>query len=84
MESPMTAIETTGTIDEHHQLHLDGKLPIHGPKRVKVIVLSPTDAEWDEMEWLQAAAHDAAFDFLNDPAEDIYTLEDGKSFPDKV
>jgi uncharacterized protein (DUF433 family) len=40
MEVPMTAIEMTGTVDENHQLQLDGVLPLAGPKRVRVIVLS--------------------------------------------
>ena len=29
------------------------------------------------------AAHNPAFDFLKDPAEDIYTLSDGKLFRDQ-
>jgi hypothetical protein len=36
----------------------------------------------DEYEWLKAAARNPAFDFLNDPEEDIYTLADGKPFHD--
>ena len=39
----MTAIEMTGTVDENHQLQLDGALPITGPKRVRVIVLAPLE-----------------------------------------
>ncbi len=39
MESTMTAIEMTGTIDEHRQLRLDSALPIPGPMRVRVLVL---------------------------------------------
>ncbi|ACK70095.1 hypothetical protein PCC7424_1657 [Gloeothece citriformis PCC 7424] len=43
--------------------------------------------DWDlsedsEQEWLQAAANNPAFDFLNDPEEDIYTLAHGKPFHD--
>jgi hypothetical protein len=37
----LTAIETTATIDENHQIRLDTPLPIAGPLRVKVIVLYP-------------------------------------------
>jgi len=43
MEVPMTAIEMTGTVDENHQLKLDGELPIAGPKRVRVLVLAPPE-----------------------------------------
>jgi len=84
MEVTMTAIETTGTIDKHHQLQLDSLLPIPGPRRVRIIVLYPRDDEWDETEWLQAAARNPAFAFLNDPEEDIYSLADGKPFHDEV
>ena len=80
METAMTAIELTGTIDENHQLRLDTPLPISGPKRVRVIVLYPLDDESDETEWLRAAARNPAFDFLKESAEDIYSVEDGKPF----
>jgi hypothetical protein len=84
METPMTAIEMTGTVDEHSQLILDGSLPFSGPKRVRVIVLSPMDDEIDEMLWLQAASLNPAFAFLADPEEDIYSMTDGKPFDDEV
>ena len=37
----------------------------------------------DETDWLRAAATNPAFAFLNDPAEDVYTLADGKPFHDQ-
>jgi hypothetical protein len=83
MEVPMTAIEMTGTVDENHQLTLDGVLPFAGPKRVRVIVLSPlteiTD-ELSEIEWLKASLSNPVFEYLRDPEEDIYTINDGKPF----
>lgn len=87
MEIPMTAIEMTGTVDEHNQLKLDGSLPFSGPKRVRVIVLSRLDDEIDEIDeisWLQAASQNPAFAFLADPAEDIYSMTDGEPYNDKV
>jgi len=84
MEGTMTAIEMTGTIDEHRQLRLDGILPVPGPVRVRVLVLYPQSEEWDEIEWLQAAARNPAFAFLSDTEEDLYTLADGKPFHDEV
>jgi len=83
----MTAIEMTGTVDENHQLKLDGVLPFAGPKRVRVIVLSPlaeNAAEWNEMEWLKASLSNPAFDFLHDAEEDNYTVNDGKPFHDRL
>jgi hypothetical protein len=86
MTAPMTAIETTGMVDENQQLRLDGKLPIKGPQRVRVIVLYPAEDanEISEDEWLYAAAHNPAFDFLKESSEDIYTPEDGEPFRDEV
>jgi len=85
MESTMTAIETTGTIDENRQLRIDAPMPVSGPMRVRVLVLYPIASDdWNEEEWLEAAAQNPAFAFLHDPAEDIYTLSDGEPFRDKV
>lgn len=84
MESTMTAVEVTGTIDENHQLKLDQPLPITGPISVRVIVLYLTPEEPGKAQWLQAAANNPAFEFLNDPEEDIYTLADGKPVQDEV
>ncbi len=84
METPLTAIEVTGTIDEQHQLRLDDLLPVTGPKRVRVIVLYPLDDTWDETEWLRAAARNPVFAELASLEEDIYSLADGKPYRDEV
>ena len=84
METNMRAIELTGTVDEQHRLMLDSAIPIIGPKRVRVIVLYPLDDEISEDEWLYAAAHNPAFDFLKESIEDIYSLQDGKPFNDQA
>jgi hypothetical protein len=83
MENTMAAIEMTGSIDENHQLQLDDVLPVSGPMRVKVIVLYLLADEWDQSEWLRAAAHNPAFDSPNDPEEDIYSITDGEPFRGK-
>ena len=80
----MTAIEMTGTVDEHRRLQVDDLLPVSGPMRVRILVLYPLNDEWDEAEWLRAAARNPAFAFLSDPEEDIYSLADGESFHDQV
>ena len=41
------------------------------------------DSDLSEQEWLRGAAHSPAFEFLKDPAEDIYTPSDGKPFRDQ-
>lgn len=84
MDTPLTAIELTGTVDEHHHLQLDMPIPIHGPRRVRVIVLYSALDEAEEAEWLRSASHSPAFDDLNDPAEDIYSRADGRPFDAEV
>lgn len=84
MDVTMRAIETTGTIDQHQQLLLDEPLPSIGPSRVRVIILVTEEMDITEQEWLRAAATSPSFDFLKEPVEDIYTLEDGKPFHDQV
>lgn len=80
MESRMTAIEVTGTVSEDRRLELDKDLPISGPMRVRVIVLYPIGEEWDEQEWLHAGARNPVFNYLKEPEEDIYSLDDGEPF----
>ena len=36
----------------------------------------------EEALWMQSIASNPAFDFLNDPAEDIYSIADGESIDD--
>ena len=80
MEAETRAVEATGTIDERGVLRLDQPITSVRPGRVRVVLLMTDDADIDEQEWLQAAARNPAFDFLNDPAEDIYTRDDGQPF----
>lgn len=83
METTLSAIELSGTVNENHQIQLDEPLPIEASKRVRVIVLYESDGQIDEKEWLRSAAANPAFAFLNDAAEDIYTLTDGKPLSDE-
>ena len=81
----LTAIETTGTITANHEIVLDEDLPNNAPSRVRVIVLFDENADdLSEKEWMKAASNNDAFDFLNDEAEDIYTLEDGKPVQNEI
>lgn len=83
MRATSKAIETTGIIDDKQHLVLDEPLPVAGPTRVRVIILLPEETEIDEAEWLTAASASPAFEFLKDPPEDIYTLDDGRPFGDE-
>ena len=79
----LTAIERTGTINADHQIVLDEELPSNAPSRVRVIVLFDEENDLNEKDWLNSAASNDAFDFLNDESEDIYTLADGKPLRDE-
>ena len=74
----LTAIETTGTIEQSGKIVIDTLFSVSEPTSVRVIVLFPESEDLNEQEWMQAASKNEAFDFLNDPDEDIYTLTDGK------
>lgn len=78
MDANLSAIELNGAVDEHGKLNLDQRLPIVGPRRVRVIVLYAADDELDENAWLQLASVNPAFKELKDSAEDIYSVDDGK------
>lgn len=77
----MKAIEVVGTIEEGRRVRLDQPLPPGVAGRVRLIILVGED-EPSEQEWLHAANQGGAFDFLNAPEEDRYTLRDGKPFDD--
>jgi len=71
----MEAIEKLVQFDEDGNTTL--KLGKHfSKKNAKIVVLIKED-EISENGWLSFAMKGGAYDFLNDPAEDIYTTEDG-------
>ena len=74
----MRAIETTGILNTQGQIQLDHPLPQDKVSRVRVILLMPEEEDLNEQTWLGAISTNPSFAFLNDPEEDIYTLEDGK------
>lgn len=74
----MRAIETTGRVIDAR--HIETTSPVPVGQRVRLVIFwpSPEDDGAEESEWLASAAHNALFDFLADPAEDVYTLNDGE------
>ena len=77
----MKAIEAVGTIEEEHRVRLDEPLPPGVVGRVRLLIVVGEDEPSDQ-EWLRAASHGGAFDFLKAPEEDRYTLRDGRPFDD--
>ena len=74
----MRAIETTGILTTQGQIQLDHPLPQDKPSRVRLILLIPEEDTLNQETWLSAISTNPSFAFLNDPEEDIYTLEDGQ------
>ncbi len=74
----MRAIETTGILNTQGQIQLDHPLPQDKASRVRLILLIPEEDTLNEETWLSAISTNPSFAFLNDPEEDIYTLEDGQ------
>jgi hypothetical protein len=81
MDITMRAIELTGSIDKQGQLHLDKPLANMGQGRVRVLLLF-NEGDLNEQDWLKTTSSNPAFEFLQDPAEDVYTIADGKPFRD--
>jgi len=79
----MKTIETTATVDAQQRLILNVDLSDLKNQQVRVIILVPENVkDISEHEWLQAAAHNDAFNFLKDE-EVHYTASDGKPFNDQ-
>ncbi len=51
-------------------------------KNARIVILIKDD-NISENEWLTLAMEGGAFDFLKDPAEDIYTMDDGEPYKTK-
>jgi hypothetical protein len=79
----MRAIEIISKTDKTGHLKLDYKLN-KSEKNVRVLILLDDDNYEQEEEklWMDSISKNPAFDFLNDPAEDIYSLKDGEPFND--
>ncbi len=71
----MEALEKIVQFDEEGSVVL--KLGRHFSKKEAKVVVLIKDDEISEKEWLSMAMKGGAFDFLNNPTEDIYTMEDG-------
>lgn len=72
------AVEVEGFVDENHRLVSPETVEDVPEGRVKLIIMYNSDRDIGDGEWLSLAAKSRAFDFLNDTAEDIYSLDDGK------
>ena len=75
----MKAIEINTKTDDSGYLKIN--IPLKkSNKKVKLLILLTEDEESteDEQYWLYANTQNPSFDFLNEPEEDIYSLNDGE------
>ena len=74
----MKAIEFKTKTDD--QGHLKVNLPLQrNNKEVRLIILFHEEGEENEIsEWLQFNSQNPSFDFLNEPEEDGYSVNDGE------
>jgi hypothetical protein len=80
----MKAIEINARTDKFGNLRLD--YPLNKKDSVvRVIILLDDKSEEleEENRWLYSFQNNPAFDFLNDPEEDIYSQTDGEPINDK-
>lgn len=77
----MRAIEAMATF-EKGLLTLDQAVNLKNKEKVKLIILV-SDEENEEKIWLDSVSKNPAFDFLKEPGEDMYTVNDGKLVHEK-
>lgn len=79
----MRAIEINTKTDKYGHLKINYPLN-QRESNVRIIILvdeKKDDAEEEEL-WLKSISANPAFDFLQDPNENIYSLADGEPFND--
>ncbi len=79
----MRAIEIVSKTDKKGQLKIDYKLD-KSNSNVRVLILLDDDNHEQEEEklWMNSILKNPAFDFLNEPTEDIYSINDGEPLND--
>ncbi len=79
----MKAIEINSKTDKNGHLRIDYQLD-KSERNVRILILLEDDlSELDEEKlWMDSISKTPAFDYLNDPAENIYSLEDGEPYND--
>lgn len=73
----MKAIETKATVGKNGIIQISAPKELIG-KKIKIIILIPENNYIGNDEWLVVNSKNPAFDFLREPEEDIYSLNDGK------
>jgi len=79
----MRAIEINSKTDKTGHLKINYRLNKSNRKVRVLILLDEEDTNIDEEKlWLDSISKNPALDFLYNPSEDIYSLNDGEPFND--
>ena len=78
----MKAIEIKSKTDSSGHLNIEYKLDQANRDVRVLILLEEGDYPDEEKLWMDSISENPSFDFLNDPAEDIYSLNDGEPLDD--
>ena len=81
----MKAFEINTKTDKSGHLKIDIPLKKENQKVRLLILLNEDDesSNEDEQQWLYSISKNPSFDFLNEPEEDIYSLNDGEPVDDE-
>jgi hypothetical protein len=79
----MRAIEINSKTDQSGRLKLDCQIG-KSEKNVRILILLEEDTYPQEEEklWMDSVTKNPAFNFLNEPEEDVYSLKDGEPMND--
>jgi hypothetical protein len=75
----MKAIELRTKTEKDGSIRISNS-GLKGGVAVRILILSEEDENSEGKRYLESISRNPAFDFLNDPAEDIYSKKDGKAF----
>jgi hypothetical protein len=80
----MRAIEITGSVTESGDVQLDQPLTGAKSTRFRGILLFLDSDDAQTQEWAGFAIQASVQDWLDDPEEDLYTLNDGEAVDDEA
>ena len=80
----MKALEVKTKTDNNGHLKVDIPLNVKNQNvRLLILMNENSDMVDDEKLWLYSVKNNPSFDFLNDPEEDVYSINDGKAVSDE-
>ena len=74
----MKAIEVKAKTDDQGHLKINVPLQKNNQEVRLIILLYEDDEETEANNWLQFNSQNPSFDFLNEPEEDVYSVNDGE------